>query len=154
MVRGEGAGSHGESPHGNPSPTLARCTVPLPDLAPFPDFKSALRHAVYSSGRPLKAIAAALGYTDTQLSRKLAFNAEDPNYFPAHLLPDLIAATGSLLPAQWLVGHCFAAAAHAERSELERTRRALVEVAVALSERQLALFAAPAPSQISDLNSQ
>jgi hypothetical protein len=72
-------------------------------LEQFPHFEDCLRASVYGCGRPLKAVAADLDMTSSELSRKLANNPNDPVAFPAQRLPDLVTATGSTLAIEWLV---------------------------------------------------
>lgn len=68
----------------------------------FPEFGDCLKASVYSCGRPLKAIAADLDMSASELSRKLAQNPNDLVHFPAQRLAELIAATGDLRPIYWL----------------------------------------------------
>lgn len=68
----------------------------------YPDFADAVRSSVYACGKQLKAVAADLDLSPSMLSRML--NTSDPSVnFPAHRLPELIAATGSLVPVHWLI---------------------------------------------------
>jgi len=69
----------------------------------FPDFRDVVRASVYSCGRALKAVAADLDMTSSELSRKLSDNPNDPVHFPVHMLPALIRATGDKRPIYWLV---------------------------------------------------
>ena len=69
----------------------------------FPEFRDVVKASVYSCGRALKAVAADLDMTSSELSRKLADNPNDPVHFPLHLLPALIRATGDKRPVYWLV---------------------------------------------------
>lgn len=69
----------------------------------FPEFKDVVKASVYSCGRALKAVAADLDMTSSELSRKLAENPNDPVHFPLHLLPALVKATGDKRPVFWLV---------------------------------------------------
>lgn len=65
-------------------------------------FGDAIRASVYGCPKQLKAVAADLDLSSSMLSRML--NDADPSVnFPAHRLPELIAATGSLLPVHWLI---------------------------------------------------
>lgn len=66
-------------------------------------FKECVHRVVYSCGKPLKYIAAELDMSPAELSRKLADNPNDPVHFPAHRLPDLVAATGGLEIIYWLI---------------------------------------------------
>lgn len=68
----------------------------------FPDFNDCVRASVYSCGRPLKAIAADLDMSVSELSRKLANNPNDPVHFQLKRLPDLLQATDDLRPLYWL----------------------------------------------------
>ena len=58
---------------------------------------------VSGCGRPLKAVAADLDMTSSELSRKLSNNPNDPVHFPLDCLPELITATGDLRPIYWLI---------------------------------------------------
>jgi hypothetical protein len=69
----------------------------------FPDFLDCIKASVYGCGRPFKSIAADVEMSPSELSRKLANNANDPVHFPAKELPALIAATKDLMPVYWLV---------------------------------------------------
>ena len=69
----------------------------------FPQFRDAVKAAVYGCGRPFKAVAADLDMTSSELSRKLGDNPNDPVHFPLHMLPDLIRATGDKRPVYWLI---------------------------------------------------
>jgi hypothetical protein len=69
----------------------------------FPNFRDVLRAAVYDCGRALKIVAADLDMTSSELSRKLADNPNDNVNFPAHMLPELIRATGDKRPLYWLI---------------------------------------------------
>lgn len=69
----------------------------------FPEFRDVVKASVYSCGRALKAVAADLDMTSSDLSRKLADNPNDPVHFPVHMLPALVRATGDKRPIYWLV---------------------------------------------------
>ena len=69
----------------------------------FPEFRDCLKASVYGCGRALKAVAADLDMTSSELSRKLGDNPNDPVHFPAHLLPALVTATKDRRPIFWLV---------------------------------------------------
>lgn len=66
----------------------------------FPDWMDVVRASVYDCGRPFKAVAADLDYAVSDLSRRLAPDAERP--FPAYKIPELLTATGDLRPIYWL----------------------------------------------------
>lgn len=69
----------------------------------FPDFMDCVRASVYGSRRQLKAVAADMDLSSSELSRRLADNPNDPIYLPTHRLPDLIRATGDVSPIYWLI---------------------------------------------------
>ena len=69
----------------------------------FPTFDDCLRASVYGCGRAIKAIAADLDMSQSELSRKLADNPNDPVHFPADRLDELIAATKDYRPIYWLI---------------------------------------------------
>lgn len=69
----------------------------------FPDFRDCIKQSVYGCGRALKAVAADLEMTSSELSRKLGDNPNDPVNFPLHRLPELIEATGDKTPVHWLI---------------------------------------------------
>jgi hypothetical protein len=72
----------------------------------FPAWDDVVRYSVETCGRQQRAVAADLDMSPSELSRKLARRTPDrpdePN-FPFYRIPDLIHATGSLLPIYWLV---------------------------------------------------
>lgn len=72
-------------------------------LEQFPLFREVVHASVSGCGRPLKAVAADLDMTSSELSRKLANNPNDPVHFPLDRLPDLIRATGDVRPIYWLI---------------------------------------------------
>jgi hypothetical protein len=72
-------------------------------LEQFPAFREVVHASVSGCGRPLKAVAADLDMTSSELSRKLSNNPNDPVHFPLDRLPELIAATGDLRPIYWLI---------------------------------------------------
>ena len=69
----------------------------------FPEFRDCIKASAYGCGRQLKAVAADLDMTSSELSRKLGDNPNDPVHFPAHLLPALVKATGDKRPIFWLI---------------------------------------------------
>ena len=69
----------------------------------FPAFREVVHASVSGCGRPLKAVAADLDMTSSELSRKLSSNPNDPVHFPLDRLPELITATGDLRPIYWLI---------------------------------------------------
>lgn len=72
-------------------------------LEQFPHFREVVHASVSGCGRPLKAVAADLDMTSSELSRKLANNPNDLVHFPLDRLPDLIRATGDVRPIYWLI---------------------------------------------------
>lgn len=69
----------------------------------FPEFSDCLKASVYGCGKAFKVVAAELDMSASELSRKLANNPADNVNFPAKLIPDLICATGDLMPVHWLI---------------------------------------------------
>lgn len=69
----------------------------------FPEFMDCVRASVYGSGKQLKAIAADLDMSPSELSRKLAENPNDNVHLQARTLAGVIASTGDLRPIYWLV---------------------------------------------------
>lgn len=59
-----------------------------------------IKASVHSCGRQMKAIAADLDYSPSELSRRLNPGPNDP-HFPVERLPELIAATNDLRPVVW-----------------------------------------------------
>lgn len=85
---------------------MRQLQIPLEDrslLEEFPEFRDVIRASVYGCGRQMKAIAADLDLSPSELSRMLADNPNDPRNFPVGRLPELIAATRDKRPALWLV---------------------------------------------------
>ena len=87
-------------------------------------FDSALdvvRACAYRHGRPLKSIAADMDLSQSDLSRKLAENPDDPRRFTLGDLERFIAATGDVSVIHYLVEK------YCEDSDLKQ-RRALAEL--------------------------
>lgn len=72
-------------------------------LQQFPEFKDAVRASVYDCGKPLKVIAAEMDLSQSELSRKLNDNPNDPRNFTVRDLELFIPATGSFLIIDWLL---------------------------------------------------
>lgn len=69
----------------------------------FPRFMECVRSSVSSCGRAHKVVAADLDMSNSELSRKLAENPNDPVNFPLAMFPELLASTGDLRPLYWLI---------------------------------------------------
>lgn len=91
----------------------------------FPSFRECVSASVSGCGRQLKAIAADLDMSPSELSRKLS---DQEIHFPAHRLPDLIAATGDLTPVYWLVEKFCEDADAKKRKSLDKLSRLLPEI--------------------------
>lgn len=94
----------------------------------FPAFEECVRASVSGCGRQLKAIAADLDMSPSELSRKLSGNADDPVHFPAKRLPELIAATHDLTPIYWLVEKFCDDPDNKKRKSLEQLARLLPQI--------------------------
>lgn len=62
-----------------------------------------IRHGAYSHRNPLKTIAADMDMSQSELSRKLGGNPEDPRKFSVGDLERYIEATGDTTPIYWLI---------------------------------------------------
>lgn len=69
----------------------------------FPTITEAARHAAYASSKPLKAIAADMDQSQSDLSRKLSANPDDVRRLSAEDLVALIHSTGDMTPIYWLL---------------------------------------------------
>lgn len=67
----------------------------------YPNWMDVVRASVYGCGRPLKAIAADLDMSVSELSRRLSPSDQLP--LAAEDLPRIITATNDLRPVYWLV---------------------------------------------------
>ncbi len=68
-------------------------------------YESALacvRARIYQQGKPLKTVAADMDMSQSELSRKLADNPDDPRHFTLHDLERYVRATGDTVPVQYL----------------------------------------------------
>ena len=84
----------------------------------------AIRAAVYSSTRPMKAIAADMDISQSELSRKLAENPNDTRHFTVRDLEAYVSTTGDLMPIMYLVEKYLADAEQKQKAALaELTRR-------------------------------
>lgn len=62
-----------------------------------------IRHGAYSHRNPLKTIAADMDMSQSELSRKLGGNPDDPRKFSVGDLERYIEATGDTTPIYWLI---------------------------------------------------
>jgi len=60
----------------------------------YPELMDVVRAAAYACGKPLKTVAADMDLSQSELSRKLADNPNDPRELNVHELPGFIKATG------------------------------------------------------------
>lgn len=100
----------------------------------FPTFRDVVVASVHGCGRQLKAIAADLDMSPSELSRKLADNPKDPVHFPYEKLPALIAATGDKRPVLWLVESFLDDPAAKRQSAVDRLDKLLPEIAALVKE--------------------
>lgn len=70
-------------------------------IARYPEWMDCIRASVHGCGRPMKAIAADLDMSQSELSKRLSDQADIQ--FLLKRLPDLLRATGNLEPVYWLV---------------------------------------------------
>lgn len=82
----------------------------------FPTLMDCVRASVYGCGKPAKVIAMDLDMTPSEFSRKLSPNPSDNVNFPLHLLDELMASTGCLMPLHWLSER------RCERPDMKRER--------------------------------
>lgn len=80
-----------------------------------------VRECAYTHKHPLKTLAADMDMSQSELSRKLAHNPDDPRRFTLDDLEKFLAATGDMTPIYYLVEK------YLEDSDL-RQRRALAEL--------------------------
>lgn len=69
----------------------------------YPTLTEAARHAVYASAKPMKAIASDMDVSQSDLSRKLNANQDDPRRLSVEDLVALVRSTGDLTPIYWLI---------------------------------------------------
>jgi hypothetical protein len=69
-----------------------------------PHLLDCVRAAAYTHRNPLKTIAGDMDMSQSDLSRKLAGNPDDPRRFSLDDLERFIDATGDVTPIYWLVG--------------------------------------------------
>lgn len=69
----------------------------------YPHLLDCVRAAAYTHRNPLKTIAADMDVSQSDLSRKLAGNPDDPRRFSLDDLERFIDATGDMSPVYWLV---------------------------------------------------
>ena len=88
----------------NPVQTNSQMTLDfLPGLADrYASALECVKTCVYSSAKPLKTIAADMDMSQSDLSRKLANNPEDPRRFSLLDLETYITATGDTTPVLYL----------------------------------------------------
>lgn len=68
-----------------------------------PHLLDCVRECAYTHRNPLKTIAADMDMSQSELSRKLAHNPEDPRKLSVEDLESFIRATGDTTPIYWLI---------------------------------------------------
>lgn len=68
-----------------------------------PHLLDCIRSAAYTHRNPLKTIAADMDVSQSDLSRKLAGNPEDPRRFSVDDFERFLIATGDVTPIYWLI---------------------------------------------------
>jgi hypothetical protein len=104
----------------------------------FPTFRDVVVASVHGCGRQLKAIAADLDMSPSELSRKLADNPKDLVHFPYEKLPALIEATGDKRPVLWLVEKFLDDPVAKRQSAVDRLDKLLPEIAALVKEARAA----------------
>lgn len=105
----------------------------------FPTLLDCIRNGAYTNRNPLKTIAADMDISQSDLSRKLAGNPDDPRRFSVEDMEKYIEKTGDVTPIYYLVEKYL-------QDEEHRQRRALSELTKQLPEI-LALFKAASVSK-------
>lgn len=101
----------------------------------YPTALDCVKTCVYASAKPLKTIAADMDMSQSDLSRKLANNPDDPRRFSLTDLETYIAATGDTTPVLYLAQkYCVA--------DSEKQRVALTALASLAPQLQALLKAA------------
>ena len=101
----------------------------------YPSALDCVKTCVYSSAKPLKTIASDMDMSQSDLSRKLANNPDDPRRFSLTDLETYIAATGDTTPVLYLAQkYCVA--------DSEKQRVALTALASLAPQLQALLKAA------------
>lgn len=65
--------------------------------------KACVRERIYANPKPLKTVAAEMDYSESDLSRKLADNPNDPRNFTVDDLEAYITKTGDVTPIYYLI---------------------------------------------------
>lgn len=81
-----------------------------------------IRASAYSHRNPLKTIAADMDMSQSELSRKLSGNPDDPRRFSVDDLERFIVATGDLTPIYYLIGKYL-------EDDTKKQQRAIAELA-------------------------
>lgn len=87
-----------------------------------------IRQAVYTHRNPLKTIAADMDVSQSDLSRKLAGNPDDPRRFSVEDLEKFIVATGDVTPILYLVEKYLADEEAKQRAAHQRLAKMLPDV--------------------------
>ena len=90
-----------------------------------PSLLACIRESAYSHRNPLKTIAADMDMSQSELSRKLAENPEDPRRLSVEDLVRFIQATGDTTPIQWLIERFM-------QDDALKQRRAMAELTKAM----------------------
>lgn len=101
----------------------------LPGLAERHDsLLACIRQCAYTHRNPLKTLAADMDISQSDLSRKLAGNPEDPRRFTVEDLEKFIVATGDITPVLYLVEKYLADEETKQRAANQQLAKMLPEV--------------------------
>jgi hypothetical protein len=94
----------------------------------YPHLIDVVRAHVYQSSRPLKALAADLDVSQSDLSRKLSQHPDDSRRFGVDDLERLLDVTGPGLIMQWLIARYMQSQEHRKAAALHEIARLLPDI--------------------------
>lgn len=94
----------------------------------FPSLLDCIRTGAYTNRNPLKTIAADMDISQSDLSRKLAGNPDDPRRFSVDDLEKYIEKTGDVTPIYYLVEKFLQDEEHRQRRAMSELTKQLPEI--------------------------
>jgi hypothetical protein len=101
-------------------------------LRRYSTLREAVHHSVLNDPRGMKAVAADLDLTLSELTRRLSPSEGDPRSLDVNLFDQILTSTGDMTPLHWLNAKHLADAEAKRRAAIDALGRALPEILQAL----------------------
>lgn len=103
-------------------------------LQRYGTLRQCIQHCVLNDPRGLKAVAADVDLSTSELSRRLSPSPDDPRSLDVNLFVALMDSTGDHTPLRWLIARFIPDDTHRRAVAVQKLERMLPEIAAVLQE--------------------